>query len=206
MKVSAGTTCALTKYSHAVRVSAEQSDIVTHPAQCCHLVFHSIVTRTRCIFSTQESCEHSHDLFKAAYKVWSFLVIFCLLLFISDITLVLVIFSYSLLKSQICIHIEPGFLVPCKLLTDIINFFLAQLSYVFFPRTLFSNLWCTHFLHGRAFSNCCILKKSVRHNRNFLLWPQMYCILRHVSANLAFFIDTTMYEILVFVSSEGNFR
>jgi len=53
---------------------------------------------------------------------------------------VVVIFGYDLRKSQIRIHTEPGFPVPCKLLTDIINFLLGQSSYVFLPRTLLLKL------------------------------------------------------------------
>jgi len=136
VKVSAGTTCALTKYRHAVRVSTEQCNIFTHPAQCCHLIFHSIVTRTRCIFSTQESWEQSLDLVKAAYKVRMFVVIFCLLLFIIICyKLGVCHFSYSLLKSQICIiQIQPGFPVPYMLLTHIVDFLLGQSSYIFFTK------------------------------------------------------------------------
>jgi len=54
--------------------------------------------------------------------------------------LVLVIFGYNLPISQICVHTEPGVPVPCKLLTDITNFLLGQVSYVFLPRNLLLKL------------------------------------------------------------------
>jgi len=50
--------------------------------------------------------------------------------------LVLVIFIYNLLISQMFIHTEPGFPVPCKVLTDITNFLLGQSSYMFLARIL----------------------------------------------------------------------
>jgi hypothetical protein len=105
------------------------------------LIFHSIVTRTHCIFSTQESCENSYDFVKAAYKLQKFVVIFCLLLLtLPDMNLVFVIFSYSLCISQIFIYTEPGFPAPCNLLTDITNFLLGQLSYMFLLRTMLLKL------------------------------------------------------------------
>jgi hypothetical protein len=53
----------------------------------------------------------------------------------------LFIFSYSLLKSKICIHTEPGFpTVPSKLLTDVTKFLLRQTSYVVLPRILLLKL------------------------------------------------------------------
>jgi len=39
-----------------------------------------------------------------------------------------------------CIRTEPGFPVPCNLLTDITNFLLGQLSYMFLPRTMLLKL------------------------------------------------------------------
>lgn len=58
MEVSAASSRTFTEYRHAVRVSTERFDVVTYPAQCCHLVFHSVITRTLCIFCTQETCRH----------------------------------------------------------------------------------------------------------------------------------------------------
>jgi len=70
--------------------------------------------------------------------LWENSLYFSLLL--PDINLVLVIFGYNLPISQICVYIEPGFPVPCKLLTNITNFLLGQSSYVFLPRTLLIKL------------------------------------------------------------------